>query len=95
MAARKGAGQKRAPSAGTRARTDPGPVTSKADITEHVSQGAGPTRVGSNTPVSSARTAQAAIRDRSAAATGTTLFQKAAQSQQQHAEAERKRWVKT
>lgn len=73
MAARKSTGK-----AGP-ARTDSGPVNSKADVAEHVApaRGAGPTRVGSNTPVSSARTVPAAITDRSQAATGTSIFEKA------------------
>lgn len=71
MAARKSTG-KTGP-----ARTDSGPVNSKPDVTEHVNQGAGPTRIGSNTPVSSAHTVAAAITDRSVAATGTTIFDKA------------------
>jgi hypothetical protein len=65
-------------------KTDPGPVTSKADLTENIRRGAGPTRAGSNTPVSvkgpassSVRPAGPAIRDMSHSATGMTIAQRA------------------
>jgi hypothetical protein len=67
-----------------RAKADPGPVRSAADLAENRNRGAGPTRIGANTPVtpkgaasSSVRPAGAAIRDESHAATGKTIAQRA------------------
>ena len=65
-------------------KASPGPVTSKADLTENIRRGAGPTRVGSDTPVqtkrrssSSVRPAGPAIRDMSRSAAGMTIAQRA------------------
>ena len=79
----KGAGQRRVPSAGRRARTDPGAVQGRS-LARHVGTATGPVAPGvtkpGGAPVKAARTVPAAVRDRSSAATGTTIFQKAVQS---------------
>jgi hypothetical protein len=63
-------------------KADPGPAKSAADLAEN--RGAGPTRIGTNTPVtprgaasSSVRPAGPAIRDESRSATGMTITQRA------------------
>jgi hypothetical protein len=65
-------------------KADPGPVRSAADLAENRDRGAGPTRIGTNTPVtprgaasSSVRPAGPAIRDLSHATTGMTITQRA------------------
>jgi hypothetical protein len=65
-------------------KADPGPAKSAADLAENRNRGAGPTRIGTNTPVtprgaasSSVRPAGPAIRDESRSATGMTITQRA------------------
>jgi len=64
---------------------DPGPVSSKADRQEHVNQGAGPTKVGRNTPVRVRGPKSASVKGRSNdsrtdtghAVTGSTIAEQA------------------
>ena len=60
-------------------KTDTGPVSGKADLAENRAprRGAGPTKVGSNTPVSRAAGKPPQVRDQSRSVTGTTIAQKA------------------
>lgn len=82
----KSTGKSRVTRAGTSAKpkTDPGPVKSKADLAENTAprRGAGPTRVGANTPVPGGRNSRVSeasprTRDMSQRTTGQSIVQRA------------------